>query len=76
MKKFIIETNKPCYGRGERLKIKGFRTSEAMHKFLNTGSNALSWRESDKDLKPGTYAYAGGQWHNIKDLDPCLLAHI
>lgn len=60
----------------ERLKIKAFATSDAMHKFLNTGDNALRWRESTKGLKPGTYAYAGGTWHNVKTLDAVTLAHI
>lgn len=60
----------------ERLKVRGFKCRDDMFKFLNTGSNSLAWRESDKGLKPGTYAYAGGKWHNVKSLDACALAHI
>lgn len=75
----------------ERLIIKGFKSSDAMHKFLNDGDNALRWAPADpsqryiltngasnafKDLKPGRYAYAGGKWHNVKTLDSTVLAHI
>ena len=59
-----------------RLHIKSFKYSDDMHKFLNKGSNSLTWFESNKDLKRGIYAYAGGQYHNVKTLDPCVLAHI
>lgn len=62
--------------RGERLKVRGFTYRDDMHRFLNTGDNALRWRESTKGLKAGTYAWAGGQWHNVKHLDACALAHI
>lgn len=64
-------------GRGfkTRLHIKTFKESEAMHKFLNKQNNN-DWQESDKDLKRGIYAYAGGQYHNIKSLDSSILAHI
>lgn len=70
----------------ERIIIKGFKHSNDMYKFLNTGRNALDWRETKdrKDLsgqdlstlKPGTYARAGGRLHNVKSLDPSVLAHI
>lgn len=62
--------------RGERLKVKAFKCSEDMHKFLNTADNALRWRVSAKGLKAGTYAFAGGQWHNVNNLDASVLAHI
>lgn len=85
-----IRTNKGSW-KGERMKIKNFKTRDAMHKFLNTGDNALHWRETrdqtkthpntwgacdETKLKPGTYAWAGGQWHNVKNLDPSVLSHI
>lgn len=60
----------------ERLVIKSFRDSDLMHRFLNTGDNALHWKESSKGLKAGTYAYAGGNWHNVKSIDSSVLAHI
>ena len=63
-------------GLHERLVIRSFQDCSAMHKFLNTGSNACVWKESSKGLKPGTYAFAGGRWHNIRSLDASILAHI
>jgi len=62
----------------ERLIVRGFKTSEAMHNFLNTGDNALHWYElkSTMPTKPGTYARAGGEWHNVRTLDPSVLAHV
>ena len=73
-----IESYKPVssLNSNERLTIKSFQTSDAMHRFLNTGDNALRWRESNKNLKPGTYVFAGGRWHNIKTIDPLTLAHL
>ena len=64
----------------ERLQIKGFKTSDAMHKFLNK-QTSNDWQETGDGslismLKPGTYAYASGRWHNVKTLDPSTLAHI
>lgn len=73
---YAIENNLNFKGFKERLKIKSFNSSDAMHKFLNTGDNALHWKVSNKGLKAGTYAYAGGQWHNVKNLDASILAHI
>ena len=87
---YTIRTIKGSY-KGERMTVKGFKTSEAMHGFLNTEDNALRWRQTidqtkthpgaygacdETKLKPGKYAWAGGQWHNIKSLDPSVLAHI
>lgn len=60
----------------ERLIVKTFKYRDDMHKFLSTGDNALHWRESSKGLKAGKYAFAGGQWHNVKSLDAAVLAHI
>lgn len=75
---YTIESYRPVASlrRGERLTIKSFKHSCDMHKFLSTGDNALRWRESSKGLKAGTYAFAGGQWHNVKSLDASVLAHI
>ncbi len=70
-----------------RMIIKGFNSSENMYRFLNKQPNN-DWVENSipdyygafnsewAKLKAGTYAYAGGQWHNVKSLDACLLAHI
>lgn len=71
--------------KGERLTIKGFKTSEAMHAFLNkqtdntwviNAAGGLVDAETVAAFKPGVYAYAGGKWHNVKYLDPSVLAHI
>jgi len=61
--------------RGQRQIVKTFKSSEAMHEFLNKQDNN-DWRESKEDLKAGTYAFAGGRWHNVKNLDASALAHI
>lgn len=68
--------------RGERLTVKGFKDSEAMHGFLNKQTNN-DWKVLDNKVTGsvlpkinGTYAYAGGEWHNVKSLDPSVLSHI
>jgi hypothetical protein len=71
---FTIQKTTPSISR-QRMTIKAFKTSDDMHKFLNKQTDN-SWRESDKGLKAGVYAYAGGQWHNVKSLDSSVLAHI
>jgi hypothetical protein len=64
----------------QRLHVKTFKHRDDMHKFLNTGDNALHWTELCElhgiPMKAGIYAYAGGKWHNVKTLDPVALAHI
>ena len=60
----------------DRLTIRSFKDSNTMHKFLNTGANGLTWRISERGFKSGTYAFAGGKWHNVKNLDTLTLAHI
>lgn len=73
--------------KGERMTIRGFKTREAMHEFLNKQTNNDWTINSEPEylggfrpelaaLKPGVYAYAGGRWHNVKHLDPSALAHI
>ena len=75
--KYTIESRPSAFvRRGERLIVRTFKSREAMHDFLNTGNNALRWRESNQGLSIGTYAYAGGQWHNVRNLDASVLAHI
>ncbi len=59
-----------------RTKIRAFKTSQAMFTFLNKQTNN-DWAVSTKEnLKSGTYAFAGGKWHNVKSLDISILAHI
>lgn len=68
--------------RGERLTVKTFKDSDLLHQFLNKQSDN-SWKVntgkvvgSELPHKRGTYAYAGGAWHNVKSLDSSMLAHI
>jgi hypothetical protein len=56
-----------------RLEVRGFHTLQDRDNFLNTRDN--SWRVSSRNLRPGTYAYAGEQWRNIKTLDRLALTH-
>jgi hypothetical protein len=70
---FTIQKTTPALKR-QRMTIKAFKTSDDMHKFLNKQEDN-AWRESDKGLKAGVYAYAGGQWLNVKSIDPSALAH-
>ena len=60
----------------ERVTIRTFKVASDGHKFLNTGCNAVDWHEYTGELTPGTYAFAGGRWHNVKTLDAMALAHI
>lgn len=72
--------------KGDRLTIKGFKTLDAMHAFLNkqtdnkwsvnNGTGGIVDADTVAALKPGVYAYAGGKWHNVKHLDASVLAHI
>lgn len=60
--------------------VKVFKTNDAMHKFLNTGSNALTWKEwhdAPAGTKSGSYTILwDGRVFNNKTLDPCQLAHL
>jgi hypothetical protein len=58
-----------------RLHIKRFISKDSMHKFLNKQTDN-KWQISKKNLKSGIYAFAGGEWHNVKSLDISTLAHI
>ena len=71
----IQKTVRTGNGFKERLHIKAFKSSDAMHKFLNKQTDNR-WRESNHDFKSGVYAFAGGQYHNVKSLDSSILAHI
>ena len=68
----------------ERLVIKSFKYSEDMYKFTGKqpgnlwsycqGPNANHLRYDG--MPAGTYAFAGGKYHNVKTLDASVLAHI
>jgi hypothetical protein len=60
-----------------RLQVKSFKTSDEMHKFLNKQINN-DWCERSGSTLPtarGTYAFAGGCYHNVKKMDAGILAH-
>lgn len=65
----------------ERLIIKSFKYAEDMYKFLNKQDNN-NWAEIKKEYieyypeKSGVYAMVGGQWTNVKKLDPNILVHV
>jgi hypothetical protein len=62
----------------ERLHVKSFIDLESACAFQNNQSNN-DWQIASTehaDKKAGIYAYAGGKWHNVKNLDASVLAHI
>lgn len=57
--------------------VKRFPDAEAAHGFLNSQpDNKWALTKPGEPTKPGRYAYAGGQWHNVKTLDASVLAHV
>ena len=76
-----------CQSLKERLIVKTFKYNDDMHKFTQRADQGNIWTYwSDNSpflydkalpvLKAGTYAYAGGKYHNVKHLDASVLAHI
>lgn len=72
-------------GLKERLHVKAFKTSNDLGAFLCKQSDnmwkgieagTLSYLRVPYPTKSGIYAAAGGQWHNVKNLDASILAHI
>ena len=64
-----------------RLIIKGFKTLEARNKFVDADRG--NWLDAAEyasghfnNYKPGTYAFVGQQWVNVKALDASVLAHV
>ena len=53
--------------------IRAFRTDEERCAFLGKQDN--TWAACDLGLPTGRYIYAGGEWHNVKNLDASVLAH-
>ena len=66
-------------GRGfkYRVKVKAFKSSEAMHTFLNK-QHDNAWSIMKTPLKSGVYIERGipSEFINVKDIDPCALAHM
>jgi hypothetical protein len=62
----------------ERLHIRKFKYNSAMHRFLSTKDNSVYWRETTSDMpnKTGIYVFAGGKYHNVKDVDATALVHM
>lgn len=69
----------------ERLHVKVFKTCNDLGAFLCKQSDnnwkgiepgALSYLKIPYPTKSGIYASAGGQWHNVKKLDPSILTHV
>lgn len=60
-----------------RVKVKAFKTSDAMHKFLSEQYNN-DWRVMPEPKKSGTYIERGlsGELLNVKSIDPWALAHM
>lgn len=58
----------------QRLHIKAFKTQDVMFTYLNKQSDN-KWQLSARSLKSGIYAFAGGQWLNVKTIDATALAH-
>lgn len=59
-----------------RVKVKAFKTSQAMHEFLNKQDN--SWKAMPVAYKSGIYIERGlpAELINIRDIDPSALAHM
>ena len=60
-----------------RVKVKAFKSAEAMHCFLNKQYDN-SWSIMQTPLKSGVYIERGipAEFINIKDIDPSALAHM
>ena len=81
----IFKFQRTGNGFKERLIIKAFKSSDAAYKFTNTGFNGNIWKHCQgphaphlqfDGMKAGTYAFAGGKFHNVKNLDISVLAHV
>ena len=60
--------------RGERTVIREFKYSDDGYNFLNKQTDN-KWNEYKGELKAGIYVFMGGTYHNVKKLDPSVLAH-
>lgn len=64
----------------QRLHVKAFKTMNELGAFLSSPANDYNvWKdgaEKPYPQKSGIYAFAGGQYHNVKSLDASVLAHI
>jgi hypothetical protein len=58
-----------------RLTVRTFPDADRLGRFL-CGRSGIEWREYDGPLTGGTYAFVGGEWRNVRKIDPDLLAHV
>jgi len=78
MSEFAIQRSESLQRDGRwqgRMRIRTFKHAEDMHRFLGRQTDN-KWSISSHDLPAGLYAFAGGKWHNVKTLDPSVLAHV
>lgn len=68
----LVVTTTGSFGH-ERKVIK--RVPGGAHAWLNRQDNN-DWQIYVGDLKPGTYAFVGGRWTNVKKIDPSALPHV
>jgi hypothetical protein len=78
MKTNLVKIVRTGNGLKERTHVKTFVSHEEACAFQCKQFDN-DWRLAPADLanvKAGVYAFAGGKWHNVKSLDPSVLAHI
>ena len=75
---YSIRKNINTNGFKYRVKVRAFKTNDAMHTFLNKQYDN-NWSIMDKPLKSGIYIERGlrpVEMLNIKSIDPSALAHM
>ena len=60
----------------ERYHVKVFKHECDMHEFRGRNDNSWIVDRFNRFPKSGVYAFAGGQYRNVKTLDATALAHI
>jgi hypothetical protein len=66
----------------QRMIIRRFRTEEGRQRHIREmeadlkNSNTLFITEYDGELPPGTYAFVGGEWRDVKTLDRDIIPHV
>jgi len=75
--RYSIRKTIPTKGFKYRVQVKAFKSSEAMHRFLNSQYDN-AWRVMDNPLKSGIYIEEGvsAKLINTRDIDSSALAHM
>lgn len=66
----------------QRMIIKAFNSEMGRQKHIVeveadlAANNTLFINEYDGDLPPGTYAFVGGKWTDVKTIDKSTLPHV